>query len=129
MKEKYILKKLYSQFLDSLDLNDVSQRKMYKLAVIVDSSVDNKIKTLFLISLFCNVFYHVYGDKTGQLNKKLEFKPKIKCNNFTIFTYNNDKTTKLLSNLVTYFNTDANTLLPITGLILDDLNNMNVYIQ
>lgn len=120
---------MYDDFIRSLDLSDLSQYKMYKLATEVDSKFDNKLKTLFLISLFCNVFYHIYGKRTGQLRTKLEFTPRIKCKNYTIFTYDNDKTDILLTDLTTFFNTDADNLLPITGLILEDLNNMRVYMK
>ena len=129
MSKKIKLRKLYNNFTRSLDLTDPSQYKMYKLAIEVDSKFDNKLKTLFLISLFCNVFYHIYGTRPGQLGKKLEFNPKIKCQNYTVFTYNNDKTDALLKDLTTFFNTDATNLLPITGLILQDLNNMKVYMK
>lgn len=123
------LRRIYNEFLDSLDLEDPMNYKMFKLATEIDSKIDNKIKTLFLLSLFCNVFHHIYGKKSGQLGKPLNFKPKIRCNNYTIFTYNNDKTDKLLQHLVTFFNTDATNLLPITGLILQDLNEMNIYMN
>lgn len=129
MSEKKKLIKLYEDFIRSLDLIDLNHYKMYKLATEVDSKIDNKLKTLFLISLFCNVFYHIYGDRKGQLGKKLEFTPSIRCKNYTIFTYDNDKTDILLKDLVTFFNTDATNLLPITGLILQDLNNMEVYMK
>lgn len=129
MSEKIKLIKLYNDFIRSLDLTDDSHYKMYKLATEVDSKIDNKLKTLFLISLFCNVFYHIYGTRKGQLRKKLEFKPIIRCKQYTIFTYDNDKTDILLKNLVTFFNTDATNLLPITGLILQDLNNIEVYMK
>ena len=126
---KQELRKIYTKFLDSLDLEDPMNYKMFKLATEIDSKIDNKIKTLFLLSLFCNVFHHIYGKKSGQLDRPLNFKPKIRCNNYTIFTYNNDKTDKLLQDLVTFFNTDATNLLPITGLILQDLNEMNIYMN
>ena len=126
MKE---LKKLYGKFLDSLDLDDKYSRKMYKLAVEVDSRVNDKIKTLFLISLYCNVFHHYYGDRKGQWGKKLEWKPTIRCHKYTIFTYKSKKTDALLKHLVTFFNTDATYLLPITGLIIKDLNNLEVYME
>lgn len=129
MNEKQELMKLYNNFIRSLDLTDPTEYKMYKLATEVDSQVDNKLKTLFLISLFCNVFYHIYGTRKGQLGKKLNFTPIIRCKNYTIFTYDNDKTNALLKNLTTFFNTDATNLLPITGLILQDLNNMKVYMK
>lgn len=129
MSEKKKLIKLYEDFIRSLDLIDLNHYKMYKLATEVDSKIDNKLKTLFLISLFCNVFYHIYGDRKGQLGKKLEFTPSIRCKHYTIFTYDNDKTDILLKDLVTFFNTDATNLLPITGLILQDLNNMEVYMK
>lgn len=129
MSEKRELIKLYSDFISSLDITDHTQYKMYKLATEVDSKLDNKLKTLFLISLFCNVFYHIYGTRTGQLGKKLEFNPVIKCKNYTIFTYYNDKTDILLENLAVFFNTDATNLLQITGLIIQDLNNMKVYMK
>lgn len=129
MNEKQELIKLYNNFIRSLDLTDPTEYKMYKLATEVDSQVDNKLKTLFLISLFCNVFYHIYGTRKGQLGKKLNFTPIIRCKNYTIFTYDNDKTNALLENLTTFFNTDATNLLPITGLILQDLNNMKVYMK
>lgn len=129
MSEKKKLIELYDDFILSLDLTDLSQYKMYKLATEVDNKLDNKLKTLFLISLFCNVFYHIYGSRKGQLNKKLEFTPIIRCKNYTIFTYDNDKTDILLKDLTTFFNTDATNLLRITGLILQDLNNMKVYIK
>ena len=129
MNEKQELIKLYNNFIRSLDLTDPTEYKMYKLATEVDSQVDNKLKTLFLISLFCNVFYHIYGTRKGQLGKKLNFTPIIRCKNYTIFTYDNDKTNALLKNLTTFFNTDATNLLPITGLILQDLNNMKVYMN
>tara|TARA_Y100000389_G_C17315866_1_gene440422 strand:- start:477 stop:863 length:387 start_codon:yes stop_codon:yes gene_type:complete len=126
---KQELRKIYDEFIKSLDLNDRMNNKMYKLAIEIDSNLDNKIKTLFLISLFCTVFHYIYGEKSGQLRKSLNFKPKIRCNNYTIFTYNNDKTDKLLQDLVTFFNTDATNLLPITGLILQDLNEMKIYMN
>lgn len=126
---KQELRKIYNEFIKSLDLNEPMNYKMYKLANEIDHKVDNKIKTLFLISLFCNVFHHIYGKKSGQLRKSLNFTPKIRCNNYTIFTYNNDKTDNLLQDLVTFFNTDADNLLPITGLILQDLNEMKIYIN
>ena len=129
MSEKKKLIKLYDDFIRSLDLTDPTHHKMYKLATEVDSNIDNKLKTLFLISLFCNVFYHIYGTRTGQLGTKLKFNPMIKCKKYTIFTYDNDKTDILLKDLTTFFNTDATNLLPITGLILQDLNNMEVYIK
>jgi len=129
MSEKRKLIKLYDDFISSLDLTDISQYKLYKLATEVDNKIDNKLKTLFLISLFCNVFYHIYGTRKGQLKKKLEFTPVIRCKNYTIFTYDDDKTDILLKDLTTFFNTDATNLLPITGLILQDLNNMEVYMK
>jgi len=129
MSEKRKLIKLYDDFISSLDLTDISQYKLYKLATEVDNKIDNKLKTLFLISLFCNVFYHIYGTRKGQLKKKLEFTPVIRCKNYTIFTYDDDKTDILLKDLTTFFNTDATNLLPITGLILQDLNNMKVYMK
>lgn len=123
--------KLYNEFLKNLDLDssDPMLNKFYKLVVDVDTNIDNKSKTLFLISLFCNVYYHFYGNRANQLNKKKNFKPKIRCDNFVIFTYDEEKTMLLLDKLVHYFNTDACNLLPITGLILDDLNNMKIYIS
>lgn len=127
--DKLKLRKLYNEFLDSIDLEDPTEHKFYKLVQHVDINIDNKFKVLFLISLFCNVFYHIYGDRKDQLGKTLDFEPKIRCKNFTIFTYNNDKTDQLLKNLVTFFNTDATNILPITGLILQDLNIMNVYMK
>jgi hypothetical protein len=129
MSEKRKLINLYDDFIRSLDLTDDSHYKMYKLATEVDSKIDNKLKILFLISLFCNVFYHIYGTRKEQLGKKLEFNPIIRCKQYTIFTYDNDKTDILLKDLVTFFNTDATNLLPITGLILQDLNNMEVYMK
>lgn len=129
MSEKRKLIKLYNDFIRSLDLTDPTQYRMYNLATEVDSKIDNKLKTLFLISLFCNVFYHIYGTRKGQLGKKLEFTPVIRCKEYTIFTYDNDKTDILLKNLATFFNTDATNILPITGLILQDLNNMEVYMK
>ena len=129
MNEKQELMKLYNNFIRSLDLTDPTEYKMYKLATEVDSQVDNKLKTLFLISLVCNVFYHIYGTRKGQLGKKLNFTPIIRCKNYTIFTYDNDKTNALLNNLTTFFNTDDTNLLHITGLILQDLNNLKVYIK
>lgn len=129
MSEKAKIIQIYNNFIRSLDLEDPAQSKMYKLATQVDNQLDNKLKVLFLISLFCNVFYHIYGTKKGQLGKELTFKPNIRCNNFTIFTYDNEKTDTLLKDLVTFFNTDATNLLPITGLILQDLNKMKVYMK
>jgi hypothetical protein len=127
--DKLKLRKLYNEFLDSIDLEDPTENKFYKLVQHVDINIDNKFKVLFLISLFCNVFYHIYGDRKDQLGKTLDFEPKIRCKNFTIFTYDNDKTDQLLKNLVTFFNTDATNILPITGLILQDLNIMDVYMK
>lgn len=129
MSEKTKLKKMYNDFIRSMDLTDINRYKMYKLAIEIDHKVDNKLKSLFLISLFCNVFYYIYGTRSGQLGKKLEFTPKIKCQNYTVFTYNNDKTDALLKDLTIFFNTDATNLLPITSLILQDLNNMEVYMK
>lgn len=129
MSEKKKLIKLYDDFIRSLDLTDPTDYKMYKLATEVDSNLNSKLKTLFLISLFCNVFYHIYGKRKGQLGKKLNFIPKIHCTNYTIFTYDSDKINILLKNLTTFFNTDATNILPITGLILQDLNNMEVYMK
>ena len=127
MKDK--LRNIYAKFLESLDPDNPLSFKMLKLVHNIDININNKIKTLFLISLFCNVFYHIYGKNRGQLKKKLNFSPKIRCNNYNIFAYDNNKTDKLLKDLVTFFNTDANNLLPITGLILQDLNNMKVYMN
>jgi len=129
MSDKSKIIQIYNKFISSLDLDDPAQSKMYTLATEIDARVDNKIKVLFLISLFCNVFYHIYGKKQGQLGKQLNFKPNIRCNNFVIFTYYDSKTDVLLKNLVTFFNTDSTNLLPITGLILQDLNNMQVYMK
>lgn len=126
---KKVLLDIYSQFIESLNLEDPYHYKMYKLTTEIDSKINNKIKTLFLISLFCNVFYHIYGKRTGQLSKPLNFKPNIRCKDYTIFVYDNEKTDILLKHLVTFFNTDASNILPITGLILTDLNNMKVYMK
>lgn len=120
------LDKLYNQFVESLDLNDPDHTKMYQLATVVDKKFDSKLKVLFLISLYCNVFYKIYGTKTGQLGENLNYSPNISCKNFRVFTYKDPHTVRLLQNLVTYFNTDANYLIPITGLILQDLNNMRI---
>lgn len=120
---------IYKEFLGSIDLHDKFFRKFDKLASEVDSRIDNKLKTLFLISLYCNVFYHIYGNRKKQLKKQLTWKPKIRCNKFTIFTYDSKKTDILLRHLVSYFNTDAINILPITSLIVDDLNNMSVYMK
>lgn len=126
---KKIIRELYLKFLNSLDLEDPTHYKMYKLASEVDLKVNDKLKTLFLISLFCNVFYHIYGKRSGQLGQILNFKQVIKCKDYTVFAYNDEKTDILLTNLSTFFNTDASNLIPITGLILQDLNNMRVYMK
>lgn len=119
--------KFYNDFLTSLDLSDPVLEKFYKLVLNVDTKINNTSKSLFLISLFCNVFYHIYGNRKNQLNRKINFNPKIRCRNFVIFTYDEQKTALLLETLVHYFNTDANNLLKITGLILYDLNEMKIY--
>ncbi len=67
MSEKKKLINLYNDFIRSLDLTEPSQYKMFKLATEIDNKINNKFKTLFLISLFCNVFYHIYGTRKGQL--------------------------------------------------------------
>lgn len=118
---------LYNEFLSSLDLSDPMSIKFYDLVVKVDRSINNQNKTLFLISLFCNVYYYLYGNRKNQLKRRINFKPKIRCGNFVIFTYDKNKTMLLLEKLVHYFNTDASNLLPITGSILDDLNNMDIH--
>ena len=118
MSYKRTLQKMYADFIRSLDLTDITQNKMYKLATEVDNKINNKLKTLFLIALFCNVFYHIYGSRKGQLRKQLNFTQVIRCNQYTIFSYDNDKTDILLKDLVTFFNTDSVNILPISGLIL-----------
>lgn len=129
MNTKYKLSKLYGNLLNSLDLNDDLNLKFYKLVNNIDSHIDNKTKTLFLISLYCNVFYHVYGKNKGQLSKPLNFKPNIRCHDFKIFTFDKKKTIRLLNLLTVYFNTDAINILPITGKIIEDLNSMKIYID
>lgn len=126
---KYKLTKMYKSLLDSLDLKDKLNLKFYKLVSDVDARVNNKIKTLFLISLYCNVFYHVYGKNKSQLSKPLSFKPTIRCSDFKVFTFDKQKTIILLKLLITYFNTDAINILPITGKIIEDLNSMKIYID
>jgi hypothetical protein len=101
--------------------------KFVKLLTELDKKEDDKFKLLFLISLYCTVFYHYYGKRNNQLGLDLTFSPSIKCNNFKILAYEGKYTDDLLSTLATFFNTDAiltYELATISGRILHDLHNM-----
>ena len=128
-KEIAILNHNYKKLLKHFPSNDDLSIKFTVLLNNLDLKLKNPLKIYFLISLYCNVFYHYFGNRKGQLNYKLNFNPLIKCNKFKVFTYDEDKTEKLLERIVTYFNTDSQTILPITNLILQDLNNIKVNIQ
>jgi hypothetical protein len=127
--DKLKVQQLYNQFILSMDPNDPTDKKMFDLMVIVDVTVQDNVKSLLLVSLMCNVYYQIYGNKQGQWNKPLTFTPRIKCNDFKILTGNFNDKIKLLEALTIFFNTDATNILPITGKILHDLEHMKVYIQ
>lgn len=106
--------------------------KFVNLLSTLDKNENDKFKLLFLISLYCNVFYHYYGKRQNQLGLDLVFSPSVKCNNFQIMTYDDKFTDDLLSNLATFFNTDAiitPELATLSGKILYDLHHMKFVIK
>lgn len=126
------LSKIYKDLMNELKLNneDKFSQLMINLDIMNGKFCDDNDKTieLFLISLYCNVFWHYYGRKKGQKKQKLEFKPFDKCNDYTVFTYDEKYTLKLLEKLIYFFNTDACNIQEVTHDIMKDLKKMNINI-
>lgn len=126
MKKKELIQ-IYTELIEELKRND-NNDKFIQLIVNLDRFNNNKTIELFLISLYCNVFYHYYGRKKGQLREKIKFTPFNNCKKYVVFTFYNKYTEKLLEKLVYYFNTDATNIQSVTGEIMQDLRKMDIRI-
>lgn len=129
-KEK--LTKIYNELIEALKSNeDKFSQLMLNLDLTSGKFCHDNDKTihLFLLSLYCNVFWHYYGDKEGQKGEKLKFIPFNLCRNYIVFTYDEKHTLKLLEKLIYFFNTDACNIQPITNSIMNDLQQMKINIS
>lgn len=125
-KKKELIQ-IYKDLIKELKTKD-NNDKFIRLILNLDLNNNDKTIELFLISLYCNVFYHYYGQKKGQLGEKIEFTPFNNCKKYVVFTFYNKYTEKLLEKLVYYFNTDANNIQSVTGKIMQDLRKMDIRI-
>lgn len=114
------IKKIYNELRQKKVLNKDLLDTFLKL----DREKNGEFRLLFLYSLFCS-YYHAHK---GTIDiKKLVFPINIcyKKNGFIILD-NDSIHYEILRDISTYFNTDANNLMPITGKILHDLNNIQI---
>lgn len=106
---------------------DEKQEKILNIYLHLDKNKNYYFRLLFFLSLYCSYFH--------KIKHKIDIKKLTplqnecyKKHNFFILDIN-DSHKYILQDLVTYFNTDAMNLEPITGKILYDLNNIDVQLK
>ena len=115
---KEIYKSLKKSHLDN------KEEQILNIYLKLDNNKDNYFRLLFFLSMYCTYFHKIkrkidikkLGDVQDECYKK---------HNFFILDID-DSHNKILEQIVTYFNTDANNLEPITGKILYDLTMIDV---
>lgn len=100
------------------------EEEILKIYNKLDNKKDNYFRLLFFLSLFCTYFHKI----KHKIDVKKLTSVQNECykkNNFVILDIDNSHK-QIIEGLVTYFNTDAINLEPITGKILYDLYNIEV---
>ena len=117
------IEELYNELLKLKSNEDTD--KLFSLLNQIDHNKDNYFKILFLLSLYCNYFYKV---KQNIYTRHLEVSEEcFKRDNFKfLINYNTELHRDILELFITYFNTDAVNLIPLTGKILNDLNKIDI---
>ena len=114
------IKEIYNE----LRLKKVLNINLLDTFLKLDNEKDGEFRLLFLYSLFCS-YYHAHK---GEIDHKKIFFPLNQCykkDGFIILDSDNLHL-KILEDISTFFNTDAYNLMPITGKILADLNNIEI---
>ena len=103
---------------------DKKEEEILNIYSKLDNDKDNYFRFLFFLSLFCSYFH--------KIKHKIDIKKLSNVQNecykkYNFFILDIDNTHgEILEGIVTYFNTDATNLEPITGKILNDLYNIKV---
>lgn len=112
------------QIYNELRRKKVLNKDLLDTFLQLDIEKDGEFRLLFLYSLFCS-YYHAHK---GEIDPKKIIFPLNQCykkNGFIILA-SDDIHNDILKDISMYFNTDANNLMPITGKILEDLNNIEI---
>lgn len=114
------IKEIYNE----LRTKKVLNKNLLDTFLKLDTEKDGEFRLLFLYSLFCS-YYHAHKK---EIDPKKIFFPLNQCykkDGFIILDSDNLHF-DILEDISTYFNTDANNLMSITGKILADLNNIEI---
>ena len=103
---------------------DKKEKEILNIYSKLDNDKDNYFRFLFFLSLFCSYFHKIKHKIDIQKLSNVQ-NECYKKNNFFILDID-DTHQEILEGIVTYFNTDATNLEPVTGKILHDLYNIKV---
>lgn len=126
-------KELYSQAKEEINEiykslkkshQDKNLEKIFKIYNKLDNNKDNYFRLLFFLSLYCSYFHKIKHKIDVKKLSTLQ-NECYKKHNFFILDID-DTHKEILNALVTYFNTDATNLEPITGKILYDIYNIDI---
>ncbi len=118
---KRIYNKLKTKSLDVLNLY-----------LFLDTKKNKYFRILLLLSLYCT-YYHDIKNKINIKKLPKTLIPNLinecyKKNNFVILKLSKSHV-KIMEDLAIYFNTDANNIEPLSGIILNDLNKINIILK
>ena len=103
---------------------DKKEEEILKIYSKLDNRKDNYFRLLFFLSMYCTYFHKI----KHKINVKKLTSLQNECykkHNFIILDID-DTHKEIFDSIVTYFNTDATNLEPITGKILYDLYSIDV---
>lgn len=103
---------------------DEKQEEILNIYSKLDNNKDNYFRLLFFLSIYCTYFHKIKHKIDVKKLSDLQHEC-YKKHNFFILNID-DTHKKILEEIITYFNTDAINLNPITGKILHDLYNIKV---
>lgn len=116
------IKEIYKSLKNS-HLNK-KEKEILNIYTKLDNHKDNYFRLLFFLSLFCTYFHKIKHKINLQKLSDIQHECYKKHNFFILDIDDTHK--EILEGIVTYFNTDATNLEPITGKILYDLYNIKV---
>ena len=116
------IKEIYKSLKKS-HLNE-KEKEILNIYSKLDNNKDNYFRFLFFLSMYCTYFHKIKHKIDIKKLSNIQHECYKKHN---FFILNIDDTHKeILNALVTYFNTDATNIEPITGKILHDLYSIDV---
>ena len=103
---------------------DEKEEEILKIYSKLDNKKDNYFRLLFFLSLYCTYFHKIKHKIDVKKLSEVQHECYKKHNFFILDIDDTHK--EIFDAIVTYFNTDATNLEPITGKILYDLYNIDV---